>query len=384
MRKEKSLTEIFNYYATKISTIMVTGVKEIISLFQAKKLLKEREHSIVALKEYAELIDVLGGEEEVAVQSVFLGFSAESIGADRATMYFYDNDSQSLFPNVTMVYKKRKLVPYDYYTELKDISIKIGKDVCGIAVKEKRPIFIESASNDKRYKGIVDKKIKMKINSIIAIPLLLDNNIFGVIEVANSIDNRYLTQIDFYVVSIIAQLTMTAMEKAKLYNWSITDNLTQLYNYHFLQVSLDKELTRAKRYSQNVGLLLLDIDNFKKINDTYGHLIGNTVLKGIASIIKNEIRQDIDLPVRYGGDEFLILLPETDLKGARAVAKRILKKVQEKKFKTGEKYISATVSIGVTTAKKNQVINKTKLIKKADDALYLAKQHGKNRIVSKA
>ncbi len=378
------LINILNILLKKILSGAINMIKEIISLFNSKKLLKEREHSIIALNEYAELIGMLGGEDEIAIQSMFLGFSAESIGATRVTFYFYDSEKKLLFPNVTMVYKNKKLIPYDYYTELKNVSIKEGKDICGLAVKTKKPIFVENILNNSNYKGYVDKKIKLKINSIMAFPLITDNNVFGVIEVANSERERNLTIIDFYVVSIITKFTMTAMEKVKLYNWAITDNLTQLYNYHFLQISLDKELTRAKRYPHDVGILLIDIDNFKNINDTYGHPFGNIVLKGIAKIINKSIRKNIDLPVRYGGDEFLVLLPETNLNGAKALAKRILEKVRAKKFKIEQNEVTATISIGVTAARKKQIVDKYKLIKKADEALYQAKRRGKNRIVSRA
>ncbi len=182
------------------------------------------------------------------------------------------------------------------------------------------------------------------------------------------------------MLSIIAQITLMTKEKTKLYDWSITDNLTQLKNFQYLQISMEKELTRGKRYPQDVGVILINVDDFKKINDTYGHVFGNTVLKGVSVIVLDVIR-NVDIAARYGGDEFLLLLPETGIKGTRVVAERILKLVQDKEFVTEDGApVYTTVSIGVTVAKKNDVINKDALIKKADKAMYEAKKRGKNRI----
>ncbi len=351
-----------------------------VKISSPRKLLKVPEKSIVLLEEYTNLIDTLGGHDEAIIRAMFLGFAAESVEANRVTYYFYDEINETLFPNVTMVYKNNKLIPYDYYSDLKDIAIKIGNDACGSAVKIKDHVFIENTSTNKQYKGYVDKKIKLKTHSIIDIPLIIDDKILGVIEVANAGRNRHLNRIDYSVISIITRITLITMEKTKLYGWSVTDNLTQLFNFQYLQISMEKELMRAKRYPKNVGVIMLDIDNFKEINDTYGHDAGNVVLKGIADIIRDEIR-NVDMPVRYGGDEFLLLLPETNIKGTEIVANRILEKVNMERFIIeNNKSIHATISLGLTSARKHKVLNKDKLIKKADKVLYVAKNKGKNRI----
>ena len=183
-----------------------------------KKTLKIREHNIALIEEYIDLINMLGGQDEAIIRAMFLGFAAESIEASRVTYYFYDQENMTLFSNVIMVYKNKKLVPYDFYSDLKELSIKVGDDVCGLAVETKKPLFIKNTTNDDRYKGYVDKSIKMSANSIIAIPLIIDDKIIGVIEVANAKKSRHLTQIDFYVVSIITRITLITMEKTKLYD----------------------------------------------------------------------------------------------------------------------------------------------------------------------
>lgn len=343
--------------------------------------IKIREKGIIGLNEFADLLNYLETSEETAFQSMFLGFAAESIEANRVTFYFYEKERDLLYPNAIMVYKDKKVIPYDYYSELKDITVKSGDDICGNAIISREPIFLEKM-NDQLYKGYVDRQIKLKINSIIDIPIIIRDNIIGVLELANSVENKPFNKFDFYIVSIIAKLAMTKMEQGELYSWAMVDNLTQLYNYHYLQIYLNNEMARLKRYAKELGLILIDIDNFKKINDTYGHAAGNIVLRSVSKIIKQNIRLHIDIPVRYGGDEFLIILPETNTEGTNMLANRILEIIRSTDFQLEGTTVNATCSMGVSNINAGTFTHdKDEIIKKADIALYKAKNAGKNRIV---
>ncbi len=172
----------------------------------------------------------------------------------------------------------------------------------------------------------------------------------------------------FYIISLQNKLAMLAT----------TDGLTGLYNHRSFQIRLSEELLRAERYNKSIILLLLDIDHFKKFNDTYGHQTGDDVLKTIAKIIKGSIRK-VDFPARYGGEEFAIILPESDCSKALIVAERIRSAVMEYPFyiKDGSR-VQITVSIGISCFPKDST-EKEDLIKKADIALYRAKEAGRNR-----
>lgn len=160
---------------------------------------------------------------------------------------------------------------------------------------------------------------------------------------------------------------------------SMTDDITGLYNHRHLIEEADKELARAKRYGRFLSGMMVDIDDFKNINDNYGHLTGDSVLKELAAILKNGVRK-MDIVGRYGGDEFLVLLPETTGELARNLANRIQKDVRQHQFKTLRDYISVTVSIGVVHFKDNKDLNKLAFIERLDKAMYLAKNLGKDRI----
>jgi diguanylate cyclase (GGDEF)-like protein len=166
----------------------------------------------------------------------------------------------------------------------------------------------------------------------------------------------------------------------KLRSLAFTDGLTGLYNHRFFQDILDREFNRVERYSRNLSLILIDIDHFKNINDTYGHPQGDVVLKAVAKMFEETIRRP-DIAARYGGEEFAIVLPETNMKGAVVLAERLRKLVEDLEFPTEDTLIKVTISLGVTTfdpsaGKKTR----EELIAAADRALYNSKGTGRNKL----
>ena len=171
------------------------------------------------------------------------------------------------------------------------------------------------------------------------------------------------------------------LKSEKMYkNLSITDGLTQLYNSRYFYKKLEEEIDRFIRYKQPFSLLLIDIDDFKKINDRYGHLKGDKVLKMAGRIIQDCLRKT-DTAYRYGGEEFTVLLPGTGIEAAMNVAERIRKRFAAQDFSliTNET-LNISVSIGAAQFKPGDKMEA--FVKRTDDALYVAKQKGKNRVCS--
>ncbi len=168
---------------------------------------------------------------------------------------------------------------------------------------------------------------------------------------------------------------------------AIRDSLTGLYNRRYLEEQMKTELNRAQRYHSNVSFLILDIDHFKKVNDTYGHLRGDEILEELARLISSSARS-IDIPVRYGGEEFVIILPETSLDGALVIAERLRNRVENHRFRSSgdgnnsPEEISITISIGISHASASNLITSEQLVAQGDKALYYAKKNGRNRVVS--
>jgi len=173
------------------------------------------------------------------------------------------------------------------------------------------------------------------------------------------------------IVDDITELMETNLQLKKM---TITDGLTQLHNHNHLHYKLDEEINRAKRYGNKLSIIMLDIDQFKSVNDSHGHQVGDKTLASVGKIIKKSLRE-IDIPGRYGGEEFLVILPHTGLENSFITAERIRKTIESAAFE--EVGLKITVSGGVAEFQMERAHH---LIDKADKLLYKAKQKGKNRI----
>ncbi|KAF0206821.1 MAG: diguanylate [Actinobacteria bacterium] len=213
---------------------------------------------------------------------------------------------------------------------------------------------------------------------------LLDHNEMLVVFCADTRHIDGLDDDDRMVLSAVSSELVVAVENSRLYKLtkrlSVTDELTDLYNYRFLQQRLDDEIGRARRYSKTLSFLMLDVDSFKAINDTHGHLIGDAVLADMGHVLKANVRE-VDVVARYGGEEFSVLLPETDAAGAFIVAEKIREAVALHRFtdEDGERTVRVTVSIGLANFPAH-ADDKESLLKAADDAVYQAKTLGRDRV----
>ncbi len=191
--------------------------------------------------------------------------------------------------------------------------------------------------------------------------------------------------------SLLRVLTNT-MEKArlkreiknaqeKLAMMSIRDELTGLYNRRYFNEVVEKEVSRAARYETDLVLCMIDLDYFKKINDTYGHLAGDMTLSEIAGMLKKCVRES-DLCCRYGGEEFTVIMTNTDIKGAEKVSERFRKMVANRLFQYNSLKFHCTVSVGITAYQPELKQSSTELMEAADNALYQAKAQGRNKVVT--
>lgn len=173
-----------------------------------------------------------------------------------------------------------------------------------------------------------------------------------------------------------------ALRRVKLYEeierTAITDSLTGLYTRRYTLERLDEEMTRSKTRQIKMALLMIDIDHFKNFNDRYGHLVGDQILREVGEIIKGSIRE-IDIPGRYGGEEFCIVLPDTDLNGAKYAAERIRSSTEERRITAYDANVRITVSVGIATYP-TDARKRSELVDKADWTLYKAKKQGRNRV----
>ena len=182
------------------------------------------------------------------------------------------------------------------------------------------------------------------------------------------------------IVKFLSGLDAEAKYHEEIYRMTIVDGLTQIHNKRYLFEALEKELIRARRYERELSLIIFDIDFFKRINDQYGHLAGDHVLRELARAVQERIRRD-EVFARYGGEEFVIVLPETGLGGANALAEDLRERVATHAFVFQGERIPVTISIGCAQLSKEDRAA-TDLIQRADEKLYEAKRGGRNRVSS--
>lgn len=223
---------------------------------------------------------------------------------------------------------------------------------------------------------------KFSANLVAAIPIAFKGKKTGVMIVDNLFTRQTMTDYDLSFLNIIADQLSTVIENSRLFEQverlSITDSLTGMFNHRYFYERLSEEISRANRFGANLSLIMLDLDHFKVFNDTFGHQAGDTVLSTVSAIIQENIRS-IDVASRYGGEEVAIILPGTDIEGARIIAERIRDSVRKHDFRFGQKTANITVSIGLVCYPVDSTI-KSELVRKADHALYWVKNHGRDGI----
>lgn len=252
------------------------------------------------------------------------------------------------------------------------------KELCWEVIEEKEAI-IEDEIDDKH-----DELNSFNMKSGMLIPLIIRDKVIGALAAGQVGFKRNFKEADTRFVTTLSNQIAIAIENARMYNQmeelATKDGLTKLYNHSHFQEILSQEIEKAKRYDHDLSLLMMDIDNFKDFNDTYGHQVGDEVLKELAALLKQEIRE-VDIVARYGGEEFAVILPETDINGAVKMGQRLNEVIRNTVIEYEDLELEFTVSIGASSYRNDKT--KKDLISNADAALYRAKNSGKDQTCSK-
>jgi diguanylate cyclase (GGDEF)-like protein len=270
------------------------------------------------------------------------------------------------------------------------ISLKIGEGMPGKIAENGEHIHLHDLSVFyKTFNNFVHiPREEQSEGSYIGLALKAHNTTVGIIGIDNSA--KYgLTVDDMDFMAILSHQLAAGIEKARLFEkiqlLSQHDGLTGLYNHRMFSEKLTQEINRLSRTRGSLSIMMLDIDHFKKFNDNYGHQVGDSVLKELATIMLAQSRsQSIDICCRYGGEEFAIIMPELELQHAKTVAERLRKAVENHLFtlQDNKQEGKVTISIGVTAVTSREDLSPAALIKKADDAMYTSKRQGRNQVSS--
>jgi len=300
---------------------------------------------------------------------------AETFGYKEFAILILDEEKNTL----------RVIASYGFQQDEKimGMEFKLGEGVSGIVAESGRRILIKDTRKDSRY--LHYKGEKKEEGSFLSIPIKLKDRVLGMINFNNNKVDGFPAY-DVRLLTAVANYLAVAIENARLYEktryLSITDDLTGLINRRYFNERLDKEWMRAERFKQPLSLLMADIDYFKSLNDTYGHLQGDGVLREISRILQGNTR-GIDIVGRFGGEEFAILLPQTGLQDALQVAEKLRLAVGGYSFRVDESKVGEKIalSIGVSCFPET-CRDRNTLVKQADEALYFSKRAGRDRVMA--
>ena len=260
--------------------------------------------------------------------------------------------------------------------------LKIGEGIAGWVAQSGKPVIVNDAARDPRFAPRMDTRTQFETRSILCAPLVSRGRTIGVLEIINKLGGRF-SRHDLALVLTLVEPCAIAIENAILFQrteqLTITDDLTRLFNSRYLNLYLGREIKRCKRHGIPLSVIFLDLDGFKGINDQFGHLAGSGTLTEVGSILALGVRES-DILARYGGDEFVVVLPETPASGALVIAERLRRAIEEHRFLESQGFCARiSASFGISTYP-DHALSPEGLIQKADQAMYRVKEREKNGI----
>lgn len=268
---------------------------------------------------------------------------------------------------------------------LKGLRLTRGQGLAGWVAEHGTPLLIPDVRKDARFSDTVDRASAFVTRSVVCVPVKSRDCVLGVIELVNGPLERCFTDADLQILATIADYAAIAIENARNFRriseLVITDDLTGLFNSRHLHTLLDEEIERIRRFGGKLSLIFLDLDFFKTINDTRGHLVGSRTLAEIGRLIRGNIRK-VCKAARYGGDEFVIILPNTGKSGAMTLATKLRELFREHEFldEDGTPF-NLTASFGLATYP-DDARSKDDLIRLADQAMYRVKETTRDAVRS--
>ena len=267
--------------------------------------------------------------------------------------------------------------------KLKGMAIAKGQGVAGWVAEHNEPLMISDVREDPRFSDKIDRASSFITQSVLCVPVRSKDHVLGVIELVNGPSERVFKEADLQILLTIADYAAIAIENARNFEriseLVITDDLTGLYNGRHLHNLIDEEIERVKRFGGKMSLIFIDLDFFKNVNDTRGHLVGSRTLAEVGRLIKQNIRK-ICKAARYGGDEFVIILPNTGKSGAMTLATKLCALFREYDFRDDDdQAFHLTASFGLATYPEDAQ-TKDELIRLADQAMYRVKETTRNAV----
>ena len=329
---------------------------------------KSGQHSYHELIDFHKAISLLSLEE---ISAVLVDRLPPILSIDYFTLFIYDQDKRTL----NLMCHNRPDIESSFSLPLSDSPIMEAAILSG-------KYILEESFIDSKYYRESDSKF-FKKDYFATIPLKIEKEIMGVLNINDGEQVSFNVSNLHFVLKLSEFISMTVSnailyEKAK--KLSVTDGLTGISNRPKMEQTLQSEFERSMRYGSPLAVVLLDVDHFKVVNDTYGHQKGDEILLAFASLLKKFCRAN-DVAARYGGEEFLMILPQSNAQGAFKIAERVREEMMKLNFTGQESNFNVTTSCGVAELDRDDMKSADQLISAADHALYEAKNSGRNKTI---
>lgn len=347
-----------------------SGFQGIIRDITKAKLLEQsiitERNKLEEILSFAEKISNVRNFEELSIYIV--EHAAHILEAQKCSFMLYDKKK-----NILQIERALGLS----IEVVNETRVTLGEPICGVVAEERQAVLIANIEYDKRFKRA--QRPTYLTRSFMIAPIVFNDELIGVLTAAdkkvNASMERPFNEIDFKILKAIVREAAGAIDIVrhfdKLNLLTVTDPLTKIYNYRQFSQSLEHEINRYHRKAGNLCIMMLDLDDFKSYNDQFGHVQGDILLRGVGRVMRDNLRST-DIVCRYAGDEFVVVLPETDIDDIKELASKVIGAIAQHPFKR-----KVTMSLGAAAYKEG--MSQTELIQAADKALYEAKKLGKNR-----
>ena len=344
------------------------------SIATARKDLNRSLHNLSMLFDVTRALGAVS--DLTALLKLILNRAIGAVDAEKGSLMLLDESSDELVIRVVQGLPDKEVERKINEGEIQCRRFKRGEGIAGMVLETRATHRVGDVGSDEDFKD----RESSHVQSILCVPLQVDDEVIGVINITNRREGGVFLAEDEAILEALANQAAVAIARTRLYEAAITDGLTGLYIRRFAMHRLQEEIRRSRRYGTPLSIIMCDIDHFKRVNDTYGHPAGDAVIIDVASAIRGALRQDVDVAGRYGGEEFLLILPQTDMVGAQRVAERVRAAIEEMQVDIGEgEQLQVTMSFGVSALTADD-LSPDPVIKRADDALYVSKDTGRNRV----
>lgn len=352
-------------------------------VLQKRLLQRERQDAINALYRRNQDLALLHETSHLVTSRLEMGQvleqllrqAAEIVKAEAGSVWLWESNGSDWLGC-------RALLHHGTIHSATDLRLPVGEGIIGWVAQNKKTELINNFPGHLHFAPDLGEFPDIEIYNVIAAPIQIREAVLGVLVVSNKIQGSF-DENDLFLVETLASTAAIAIENARLFaevqRLSNMDDLTGLYNRRHFFALAEQEFQRAMRYGSEFGIIMLDVDHFKLVNDNHGHLAGDLVLKAVAIDIRHSVRE-VDIVGRYGGEEFIILLPQANLFTAGKTAERLRSLVEKNRYQAVEGGLQITISAGVASFAKDSP-NIEAILALADHFLYQAKTSGRNKVI---